>query len=883
MSSADPQPSSHEDEPLLLTRRDRSAAAIDADPELRAQAPKRRHRVAALLLLTAFVLLAAAGLGARIWARHAMREALPQIDGLLTVHGLSAPVTVLRDARGVPTIRASSIDDLLFAQGFVTAQDRLFQMDGIRRHAAGELAEILGSAYLQHDRLQRVLGIRNAADRALEILPPDQLQQIEAYARGVNASIALQRDHLPIEFRLLHYTPAPWTPRDSLLVGLAMFQDLTNTFPTKLNREALAARLDPSIPADTREQLLADLYPVGSWRDHPLSQSPIDLSAPVEQIEQIPLDPSQVQLRPPTASPIDLLALTRALSPQLCPGCRAGSNEWVVSGARTASGQPLLANDMHLTHTVPGIWYQAGLEAPATATSPAFHVAGVTLPGAPFVIVGHNAHIAWGFTNLGADVQDLYIEHIRGSGSQQMFLAVDGSWRPVLHRPEIIHIRGRADLTLDVLLTQHGSTATPILTPLLPSETRPISLRWTLFDPANISSPFLAVNAADSGPALVGAFAGFGGPAQNLVYADDHGAIGYHALGRIPVRGSLAQPTALSPVPTDVAATGALTREWAGNIPFDQMPQTLNPAAGVIVTANARITPDSYPFPITLDWAEPYRAERLWKQLTGRSGLTPADMLALQTDVYSDVDHVVAQRLAYAIDHSTNPTERLHQAADLLRSWKGVVSIDSAPAAITDAARAALWPLLLKPKLVPDPHATAESWRLYTWGERAFAEEELIQHAPDRWLPRQYKSWNDLLAAAVDQGLTAEHAPANLSNWSYGQQHPVDIEHPLLSATPFLQHLLGIPTGTGPHPQSGDSTTVKQVGRTFGPSERFTADLADPDRSTLDLVLGQSGNPVSPWFLDQFPAWLAGSTFPAPFSDAAVQAATTHTLTLTPR
>ena len=234
MSSADPQPSSHEDEPLLLTRRDRTS--VSTMPDARAPEFRHRHPVVALALLAVLVLLAAAALGARLWARHAMREALPQLDGSLSVPGLAAPVLVLRDVHGTPTLRAASLDDLLFAQGFVTAEDRLFQMDGIRRHAAGELAEVLGSAYLEHDRLQRILGIRDAADRALPALPPDQLHQLEAYARGVNASIVLQRDHLPIEFRLLHYVPRPWTPRDSLLVGLAMFQDLTNTFPTKLNR-----------------------------------------------------------------------------------------------------------------------------------------------------------------------------------------------------------------------------------------------------------------------------------------------------------------------------------------------------------------------------------------------------------------------------------------------------------------------------------------------------------------------------------------------------------------------------------------------------------------------------------------------------------------------
>ena len=801
----------------------------------------------------------------------------------------AAPVTILRDlARCSDHPRQLTLTTSSFAQGFVTAGRPPFP-DG--RHPPPRRRRARRSPRHRLPRARPPPANPRHPQRSRSRPPcaarSNKRQQLEAYARGVNASIAAQRAHLPIEFRLLHVTRPLHGPRATPSSSASpCIQDLTNTFPTKLNREALAAHLDPALPADTRRQLLADLYPIGSWRDHPPSQPPVDLTTPVDQIEQIPLDPSQVRLRLST-TPADLLALADAVAPQLCPGCRAGSNEWVLAGARTSTGQPLLANDMHLSHTVPGIWYQAALEAPATATAPALHVAGVTLPGTPFVIVGHNAHVAWGFTNLGADVQDLYIEHLRGSGPRQEFLAADGAWHPVLHRPETIHIRGHADLTANITLTQHGQIATPILTPLLHSESRPISLLWSLYDPANVTSPFLGINAAASGPALVGAFATFGGPAQNLVYADDHGIIGYHAVGRIPVRGSLAQPTALSPVPTEAATPdaglAALTHEWAGVIPYDQLPQILNPIGGVLATANARITPDAYPFPITPDWADPYRNERIWKQLAGRSDLTPADMLALQTDVDSDVDHVIAQRLAYAIDHSTNTSKRLHQAADLLRSWDGKVTADSPAAAITDAARAALWPLLLKPKLTADPNPRTEAWRLYTWGERAYAEELLIQHTPDRWLPSQDKSWDDLLTAAVAGGLAAEHAPANLAKWRYGKQHPVDIEHPLLSATPILQRLLGTPVGTGPQPQSGDATTVKQVGRTFGPSERFTADLADPDRSTLNLVLGQSGNPASPWFLDQFPAWLSGVTYPAPFSDAAVRRTTVHTLTLTPR
>jgi len=252
----------------------------------------------------------------------------------------------------------------------------------------------------------------------------------------------------------------------------------------------------------------------------------------------------------------------------------------------------------------------------------------------------------------------------------------------------------------------------------------------------------------------------------------------------------------------------------------------------------------------------------------------------LQTDVYSDLDHVIAQRLAYAIDHSSTKDKRIRQAADILRNWNGNVDATDAAPAIVDAARAALWSLLLNPHLGPNP---GNSLRLYTWNEKPYAEEQLIMHAPARWLPARYPNWNELLTAAVSNGLLDAHAPFNLAKWQYGQSHPVDIEHPLFSQSPLLQRIAGIRTGTGQQPQSGDATTIKQVGRSFGPSERFTADLSDLDRSTLNLVLGQSGNPTSPWFMDQWPAWYQGTTFTLPFSGSAVDAATKHTLTLTPQ
>jgi penicillin G amidase len=870
-------------------------------PEEAALRAKRRliFRRIAITLTTLVIFLAIVGtIIARQWLRQTMSDSLPQLDGAITIPGLSAPVTVQRDAHGVPHLRAASLDDLLFAQGFVTAQDRLWQMDALRRHAAGDLAEILGPSLLLHDRLQRTLQIRASADRAILTLPSDQLHFLERYAAGVNASMDLQRAHLPLEFRLLRYQPAPWTPRDSLLVGLVMFQDLTTSFTTELNREALTARLP--------QHLVADLYPVVTWRDHPPAQPIVDLTTPQKDIPNVPLDESQTKLNKPnkpvyTTSPADLLALQQTLRNPICEGCFAGSNDWVVSGTHTATGKPLLSNDMHLAHSVPGIWYQADLESPTPAGN--LHVTGVSLPGVPFIIVGHNEHVAWGFTNLGATVQDVYIEHTRGAGFSTQYESQNGTWKPILHRQEIIHVKGNKDVAIDIAATQHGTAITPILSGVLPSEKRTISLRWIIYDPAVVTPSFLAINTATDGASLVSAFSTFGGPAQNLVYADDQGHIGYHAVGHIPVRGSMTTPSPISPVPTDALDT---TQEWIGTIPYDKLPQATDPPNGILATANNRVTPDDYPYPITLDWGSPYRNQRIWKVLTDKSlstknQLTPADMLALQTDVYSDLDHAIAERLAYAIDHTSKPEfihdKRLHQAADLLRDWNGNVDADAAAPAIVVAARAALWPLLLNPQLSPQqPDAAAKTQSgaksgqtqpipatLYNWGNKAYAEEWLIMHTPSRWLTKNYATWDDLLTTAVAQGLRVANAPPDLSQWRYGQFRPIEIEHPILGQSTLLQRLIGVHTGTGIQPQSGDDVTVKQVGRTFGPSERFTADLANLDHSTLDLVLGESANPMSPWFMDQWPAWYHGTTFPLPFTNPAVDAAATQTLTLSPK
>jgi len=854
-----------------------------------------------LLLSAALVLMLVAGFVG--WFVLAGRGALPKIDGKLSVSGLSASVSVTRDAQGVPHISAASPEDLFFAQGYVTAQDRLWQMDMTRRYAAGNLAEIVGSEALNSDIRQRTLLMLPTAQRAAANLNPRDRAYLEAYARGVNAFIADNSNHLPIEFRILHYSPQPWTVVDSMLVGASM-AELLNLQPLQqvLNREKITAAVGP--------ELASDLYPNSSFRDHPPVPGPTldEIAAPYGSTQDAqPQAPKAVpQRRQPgiprrrvfrTAPPsrprphrrhrratINLPGIPSAFDEtQLIPG----SNNWVVSGAHTLSGKPLLSNDMHLPHQIPNTWYEVHI------TSGNFDVAGLSLPGLPFVIVGHNQRIAWGFTNIGPSVTDLYEETFNQKGE---YLTPQG-WKTPEHRNEVIRVRGSRDVKLDISITRHG----PIVSALAPGEKRKLALKWTLYALAGLQEPFFDIDSAQNWDEFLSAFSRFGGPAQNVVYADVDGHIGYHATGLIPIRPATWQPQppasdsqspaaapetspnnfpgepAMAILDQDHSSAVGLpvagadnSHEWLGYIPFGKLPSVFDPPSGIIATANGRITPDDYPYMISNQWGAPYRTQRIYHVLGADKKFSPSDMLALQTDVYSDLDLFCAQRFVYAVDHAPNATARARQAAEILRAWDGKVTTDSAAASIVAATRRQLTHSLLEPKL-------GKLSNDYRWFMSPVWLENLLLLQPARWLPSQYSTWNDLLADAVNSSV-ADGAPRDLSTWTWGKQSKVVIEHPLFVSWPIL----GRWSGPGVLPQSGDSYTVKQVGTSFGPSERMTVDFWNLDGSTLNIVTGESGDLFSPYYLNQWTAWYKGTTFVLPFSSTAVRESAAHHLVLEP-
>ncbi len=783
------------------------------------------------------------------WFYRAVRAALPQVDGTVRLSGLASPVTVTYDALGVPNIAAANLPDLFFAQGYVTAQDRLWQMDMTRRYASGDLAAVLGPEYVKLDREHRILGLRQVAERNVANMDVAQLAHFEAYAAGVNAYIAQHQKTLPLEFRFLTYFPHVWTVEDSVLVGLSMTEFLNyGLYKNELEKGKILAQLGP--------ELTADLFVNSSWRDRPpgTDTTSLENEVPGETTpdeEEDPAPRKKTSHVTPEEKQVPRLGrrgdLTR--DDRTEDSLHPGSNNWVVSGAHTASGKPLLSNDMHLDLHIPNVWYEAHL------TAGDFDVAGVTLPGVPFVIVGHNRFIAWGFTNLGPNVEDLYIEKFNDKGE---YLTPQG-WAQPEHRKEIIRVKGKPEVNVDVEITRHG----PIISDIIPGEKRKLALKWIIYDPQAAGAPFFAVDSAKNWQDFRAAFSHFGAPGQNVVYADVEGHIGYQATGMVPIR---AAGDGSVPVPGEDDL-----HEWTGYVPYDKMPSVSDPASGTIATANGRVTPDGYPYTVSIEWGSPYRTERIYKLLNTKKKLTPPDMLAVQTDIVSAFDRFCAERFVYAVDHASTASQRAKSAADLMRNWDGTMSTDSAAATVVYFSRKKLEELLLKPKLGDD-------WTQYRWFMRPVWLENILSHQPARWLPAGYADYDALLTAAVEGAISDAEAPHALATWRWGRVHRVDIKHPFWSNFPILKRA----AGPGPQPLSGDGETVKQVSTHFGPSERLTVDFSDLDNSTLNIVNGQSGNIFDEHYNDQWNAYYRGQTFALPFSAAAVQRAGVHHLKLEP-
>ena len=829
------------------------------------------RNIAAVILVLAGVALLATW-----WI---VRRPLPTLDGSLTVPGLKAGVIVDRDEWGRPWIRANSVEDLVTAQGYVMAQDRLWQMDLLRRASGGDLSEIFGDVALDFDKENKTLGMHEAAERAVADSSPEIRGLLEAYAIGVNQYIEQRQNRQPIEFTLLRYKPKSWTPADTYLISLYMYKSLTSTWKSKLNRQWVMEKAGPE-----RSRLL---FNEDSPLDIPVvSALPATIAKPAGRIL-----PKLSQHADGSASSAATGSATSAVdappfAPQSWDAARGflaqfeeesseiiGSNNFVVSGAHTASGKPLLANDTHLGLGVPCIWYLVHL------TAPGWNVEGFALPGAPLVIIGHNDRIAWGFTNSNADVQDLYAETF--DANNPLVYRVNGKWQTAQVRHETIHVRGAADVGLDVLLTRHG----PVVYREPANEGgRAYALRWTALEPSGLDFGFPLLGRARNWDEFVETTRHIAGPGQNAVYADVDGNIGFTIPAKIPIR---AKGNGALPVAGDTDDFN-----WKGYIPFEELPRAENPPSGIIATANARTVGAGYKYYLTDRWAGPYRTHRIYDLLMGRTGLTPEDCNAIQNDIFSMPNDFLAKQLIAATESKNPKDPRARGIIQGLTLWNGRATSGSVETSFLEYTRHALLHRLLSP-ILGDANSKYELWEpgsVYNdvwWRDKEFLAD-LLKTRPAAWLPSGYASYDELLLASADDAVaqlekkTQSRAPAD---WGWGRLHTLDMAHPM-GRTGFLHRLLSI----GPYEQGGTIDTVRAMGigesgapgAGHGPAMRIVADLSNFDNSLMEIATGESGQYGSAYYRDQFPEWFEGRGIPAPFSEGAENRSRAHHLVLMP-
>jgi len=808
-------------------------------------------RQPATVLLSIVLLFLSSAPSSRVSAQE--KTAAQVNTQTLTLAGLRERVTVRRDERGIPYIQARNDEDLYFAQGYVTASDRLWQMDLLRRTERGELAEVLGAgpnnAALDQDKQHRTLGLAQVVEVEVANAPAGARVLLEAYARGVNAYIeTLDARTLPPEFQILQYKPRPWTPADSLLISKLFAEALSNTWRLDIMRGALA-----TLPAEKRATLMPEF-------------SPHDVLVVGKDANNTNKKASFFQRSGEPLSRETLLELARDQELATQSLARVGlyveglaaSNNWVVSGKRTVTGKPLLANDPHLQATAPSIWYLVHLSAPG------LRVAGVAAPGGPGVIIGHNDRIAWGMTNVGPDVQDLYEEKFDPDNPKRYLTPV--GWRYADIRHEEIKVRkgftGSATDTvaLDVTLTRHG----PIV---FEKAGKRYALRWTALDPAlNTIDSVYRLNRAQNWKEFTAALETFSAPTQNIVYADTAGHIGYHAAGVVPIRRS-----GDGSVPYDGSTDEG---DWIKFIEIDKLPKLYDPPSGIIVTANQRIVGTDYPYFLTHSWAQPYRARRIFDLLNQKPKLTIDDFRRIQADIYSIGNVLFARQASKVLRAQLTPAEvQLGEALDGFDHWDGLVSADSKVAPVVQQMRIAFRSRVLTAALGDD------LVKIFQWSNFDTTIDRLIAEQPKDWLPKEFTSYADLLRACYQDARVAltKSLGADESKWIWGEMAKVNFRHPLAAAP-----LIGLQFTIPPIPQNGSGGLAATVNVGANVSMRLIADASDWDNTQHGITLGESGIPSSPHWNDQLADWRAVTPRAFPFSETAVNKAAKETIVLTP-
>ena len=844
----------------------------------------RAARVAAYVAAGLVVLLIAM----LLTAVHLVREPFPQTSGEIEVPGLDGKVTVVRDDAGIPQLYADSLDDLMRAQGYVHAQGRFFEMD-VRRHAtAGRLAEMFGHAGLESDEYVRTMGWRRVAEQELALVSPETRAALEAYADGVNAYLDSHTpSQIAVEYTVLNagglgYDPEPWTPVDSLAWLKAMAWDLRGNMTDEIDRVL-------ALSGHTAREV-QELYPAYDYDEHlPIVRQ----GAVVDGVfEQDATGPGTRNPRRPayTADMRGALARLRAgvakLPPLLGHGDGLGSNSWVVDGDHTDTGAPLLANDPHLGVSLPGIWMQMGLHCRTITEGCPLDVSGFTFSGVPGVMIGHNQDIAWGFTNLGPDVSDLYLERVDGDRYRY-----DGRWRQLHQHTETIKVDGGDDVTLTVRSTDHGPLLSDVADDVADAGDDPpgvragkyaVALQWTALQPSATADAVLGIDAATDWDSFRNAASSFAVPAQNLVYADREGHIGYQAPGRIPIRKS--GNDGLLP-----AAGWKPEDDWTGDyVPFDGLPSVLDPDEGFVVTANQAVTEPDYPYYLTDDWDRGYRSQRIRdlieQQLDGDGTVSMADMLAMQRD---DLHPMAAELTPYLLDIGL-PRGYYSAGQRQLRGWDFHQDADSPGAAYFNA----VWRNLLALTFHDD--LPTDIWP--DGGDRWYAVVARLLHRPhaswwdDKNTPEVDETRDDILRQALLDArdeLTRREA-LDSDDWTWGRLHRLDLHNQSLGESgigpvEWLVNRNGWEVGGGSSTVDASSWDAAEgYDVESAPSMRMVVSLASWDDSRWINLTGVSGHPFNSHYTDQTDLYVDGRTLPWPFSRDAVDDAGDDVLTLVP-
>lgn len=808
-----------------------------------------------LLVLTAIVLI---GLVLSIW--FGLRRSVPRLDGQLRLAGLTSPIEILFDAYGVPHVYTRDVDDAWFAVGFLHARERLWQMELYRRASGGRLSEVLGPTTLRVDKRFIGLGLRRAAIEEWQTATPLVRTALERYCRGVNAAVAeMGRWRRPPEFLALGIEPEPWTPVDSLSVARLLSWRLAE------NRwgELVRGRLTGAVGAAEADRLMG-VWPAGAPTIAG-TEPPVASSARLDG--RVPPAGEESQL-PPGLAWLDV-------------GARAGgSNSWVVAPTRSATGRPLLANDPHLAVEMPSIWYEVHVVAAG------LDVAGVTLPSAPFVIIGHNARLAWGLTNAGIDVQDFYVEDVDMTRRQYLYR---GQWLPLRSTTVEIGVRGQSRPTsYEYFSTRHGPLlyteaeweTPPDLAALEGRVTpRPLALRWETR--GETAGGFEAINRASNWTEFLAGVRRFAAPSQNFVYADVDGHIGYAMSGRVPLRsgGDGGTPSR--------GWTGE--QDWVGTAPVERLPAVLDPPSGQVVTANAEIDP-RWPGVLTRDWTAPFRTMRIVDRLRGQNALDQAALSAIQMDVRSAAadPFLAAVEAAAASPRYAKADADARVGLDRLRLWDR--QVDGRPVVtLYEAFVRALWR-----RTFADELSAAVFKELFEYGasERYVGLYAVIDDPTSRWwndiatLDRRESRDDIVLLAAADAVIHLRAAFGEEANWAWDRVHTVTFRHALGAGGFVLDWFFS----RGPVPQPGDSWTVRKASVNDREpyavvdlaSYRQVLDVGNWDQSLAVITTGQSGHPLSPHYFDQNGLWSTGRYRTVPFSRAAVEKAKVSRMLLTP-